>query len=129
MRRTKILITVIFLAAFSWSCSGHSPEPVAEASSAVSPVVFELPETVIVVQKPDVAFVPDLPIDIFFYEARWYWLNRGEWYWSRSYLGMLYTLAEKDGPLLKFSGSYQTELPDFEEIPFSQWWNEESSRK
>ena len=131
MGRITSLITVLFLAALSISCGAHHPEPAAEASSAVAPVAFELPETVIVVQKPDVVFIPDLPIDIFYYQTRWYWLNRGEWYWSRSYFGMLYPLVEKEIPrrLLKFSGTYQTELPEFEEIPFNQWWSEESSRQ
>lgn len=131
MGRIIKLFTIAFLAALSMSCGAHQPQPAAEAATAVSPVVFELPETVIVVADPEVVFVPDLPIDIFFYEKRWYWLNRGEWYWSRSYLGMLYPLSEKQVPgrLLDFSGAYQSELAEFEEIPFQQWWEEESSRR
>ncbi|TNF45229.1 hypothetical protein EP232_06260 [bacterium] len=129
MRGTRALAAVLLLAAFSGCCSASRPEPTTKPSSAVSPVVFELPETVILVLKPDVVFIPDLPIDIFYYEKRWYWLNRGEWYWSRSYLGMLYPLSEKEipGRLLKFSSVYQTELSEFQEIPFEQWWQEETS--
>jgi len=129
MKGITILVTGLLMAAFSVSCSAHRPEPTAESSSAVSPVVFELPETVILVQKPDVVFIPDLPIDIFYYEKHWYWLNRGEWYWSRSYLGMLYPLAAEEVPkrLLKFSSIYQTELPEFQEIPYEQWWQKETS--
>ena len=87
-----IIITLIT------GCAGTPSELPMDPSSAEPPVVFQMPEIMCVAQDQGIAFVPDLPIDIFHFDNVWFWKIRDTWYWSKSYMGMLYELAPNQVP-------------------------------
>ena len=101
-----------------------------DPSAAEPPVVFEMPEIICVVEKQNVAFVPDLPIDVFYYQEKWFWQIRDTWYWSKTYMGMLYELKESQVPpeLKRFGETYRTELPDCREFTYEDWYRRVSPR-
>ena len=115
-----ILLTILVFA----GCAGAPKELPMDPSSAEPPVVFQMPEIICVAQDQGIAFVPDLPIDIFNHETKWFWKVRDTWYWSRSYMGMLYELTPKQVPkkLRKFGEEYRTTLPDCEEYSYEDWY-------
>jgi hypothetical protein len=104
-------------------CAGAPQELPMDPSAAEPPVVFEMPESICVAEKQQIAFVPDLPIDIFSYEGKWFWKIRDTWYWSRTYMGMLYELTDEQVPkkLLTFGEEYRTALPDCTEYSYEEW--------
>ena len=111
-------------------CAGGPQELPMDPSAAEPPVVFEMPELICVAEKEDIAFVPDLPIDIFHYDNVWFWKIRDTWYWSRTYMGMLYELGPKQvpKPLRKFGDTYRTELPDCKEFIYDDWYRRTNPR-
>ncbi|MDF1536171.1 MAG: hypothetical protein P1S46_06670 [bacterium] len=103
-------------------------EPLADTlpmdpSAAEPPVVFEMPELVCVAEAEGIAFVPDLPIDVLYFRDVWFWKIRGTWYWSKTYMGMLYELSIDQVPkdLRKFGDTYRAELPDCREFTYEDW--------
>ena len=104
-------------------CAGAPKELPMDPSAAEPPVVFEMPEIICVAENQGIAFVPDLPIDIFHYDNVWFWKIRETWYWSRTYMGMLYELTSKQVPkkLRKFGEEYRTTLPDCREFTYDDW--------
>ena len=104
-------------------------EPLAQTlpknpSAAEPPVVFEMPDLMCVAEAEGIAFVLDLPIDVFFYKEVWFWQIRDKWYWSKSYMGMLYELSEEQLPeeMLKFGTTYRQDLPDCREFTYDDWY-------
>jgi hypothetical protein len=129
-----VLLSVIILAAGCCSVPdkpapvAESPKPLAEIlprdpSAAEPPVVFEMPEFMCVAEAEGMAFVLDLPIDVFYYRDVWFWQIREAWYWSKSYMGMLYELTEEQVPaeMLKFGTTYKQDLPDCREFTYDDW--------
>lgn len=116
----SLLLVVLIFA----GCAGAPKELPMDPSSAEPPVVFQMPEIMCVAQDQGIAFVPDLPIDIFHYDNVWFWKIRDTWYWSKSYMGMLYELAPKQVPktLHKFGEEYRTTLSDCEEYSYEDWY-------
>jgi hypothetical protein len=114
-----VLLVILVFA----GCAGAPKELPMDPSAAEPPVVFEMPEIICVAEKQGIAFVPDLPIDIFNYESKWFWKVRDTWYWSRTYMGMLYELTSKQvpKPLHKFGVDYRTTLPDCREFTYDDW--------
>ena len=144
MVRIFLPLVLIFSFLLSAGCctAPDKPAPVAEPpkslaetlprdpSVAEPPVIFEMPELMCVAEAEGVAFVLDLPIDVFHYNDVWFWLIRGKWYWSKSYMGMLYELSEEQvpGDLLKFGQSYRQELPDCREFTYDDWYRRTHQR-
>ena len=120
LRLSLLLLVFQFLPA----CAGAPKELPMDPSAAEPPVVFEMPEIICVAEKQDIAFVPDLPIDIFHYDNVWFWKVRDTWYWSKTYMGMLYELTPKQvpKPLRKFGESYRKTLPDCREFTYEDWY-------
>ena len=116
----SLLLVVLIFA----SCAGAPKELPMDPSSAAPPVVFQMPEIMCVAQDHGIAFVPDLPIDIFHFDNVWFWKIRDTWYWSKSYMGMLYELTPKQVPkkLHKFGEEYRTTLSDCEEYSYEDWY-------
>jgi hypothetical protein len=114
-----VLLVILVFA----GCAGAPKELPMDPSAAEPPVVFEMPEIICVAEKQGIAFVPDLPIDIFNYESKWFWKIRDTWYWSRTYMGMLYELTSKQvpKPLRNFGVDYRTTLPDCREFTYDDW--------
>ena len=123
-------VLLILTTALFWGCAGAPAEYPTNPSAAEPPVIFEMPELVCVAEAEGVAFVPDLPIDIFYYEGRWFWKIRDTWYWSKSYMGMLYELSGRQVPrkLRKFGDTYRAELPDCREFTYDDWYRRTHQR-
>ena len=116
----SLLLVILVFA----GCAGAPQELPMDPSVAEPPVVFQMPEIICLAEKEGISFVPDLPIDIFSYESKWFWNIRDTWYWSRTYMGMLYELTEKQVPkkLRKFGEDYRTTLPDCREFTYDDWY-------
>ncbi len=141
-----ILLSVILLAAGCCSVPDKpaavgpavtpaTQEPLAQTlprdpSAAEPPVVFEMPELMCVAEAEGMAFVLDLPIDVFYYRDVWFWQIREAWYWSKSYMGMLYELTEEQVPaeMLKFGTTYKQDLPDCREFTYDDWYRRTHQR-
>ena len=119
LRYGSMLLVILMFA----GCAGAPKELPMDPSAAEPPVVFEMPEIICVAENQGIAFVPDLPIDIFHYDNVWFWKVRETWYWSRTYMGMLYELTSKQVPkkLRKFGEEYRTTLPDCREFTYDDW--------
>jgi hypothetical protein len=115
----SLLLVILIFA----GCAGAPKDLPMDPSAVEPPVVFEMPEIVCVAEKQGIAFVPDLPIDIFHYDNVWFWKIRDTWYWSKHYMGMLYELAPKQVPktLHKFGEEYRETLPDCKEYTYEDW--------
>ena len=113
---------LVFL--FLAGCASAPKELPMDPSAAEPPVVFEMPEYVCTVEDQGITFVPDLPIDIFHYEGKWFWNIRDTWYWSKTYLGMLYELTPDLVPrqLRAFQETYKTDIPDCREFMYEDWY-------
>lgn len=118
------LSPLLLLLLLTGCCAGTPKKLPMDPSVAEPPVVFEMPEIICVAEKQDIAFVPDLPIDIFNYGSKWFWKIRDTWYWSRTYMGMLYELTPEQVPkrLRKFGDNYRTTLPDCREFTYDDWY-------
>jgi hypothetical protein len=110
-------------------------EPLAQTlprdpSAAEPPVIFEMPELMCVAEAEGFAFVLDLPIDVFYYRDVWFWQIREAWYWSKSYMGLLYELTEEQVPakMLKFGTTYRQDLPDCREFTYDDWYRRVKQR-
>ena len=126
VRSASLLVLVWMIG----SCASAPKELPMDPSAAEPPVVFEMPEIVCVAEKQEIAFVPDLPIDIFHYDNVWFWKVRETWYWSRTYMGMLYELSSKQVPkkLRKFGENYRIKLPDCREFTYDDWYRRTNPR-
>ena len=136
-----VLFSVVLLSA-GCCTAPDKPAPVAEPpkslaetlprdpSVAEPPVIFEMPELMCVAEVEGIAFVLDLPIDVFHYKDVWCWQIREKWYWSKSYMGMLYELSEGQVPgyLLKFGQNYRQDLPDCREFAYDDWYRRTHQR-
>ena len=117
------IVPVLLVALLLAGCAGTPKELPMDPSAAEPPVVFEMPEFICVAEKDGISFVPDLPIDIFHYNQVWFWNIRDTWYWSRTYMGMLYELSSKQvpEPLRKFGVDYKETLEDCTEYTYEEW--------
>jgi len=117
-------VSVLLVILVFTGCASAPQELPMDRSAAEPPVVFEMPEIICVAEDQGIAFIPDFPIDIFHYNSVWFWNIRDTWYWSRSYMGMLYELTPKQvpKPLRKFGEEYRTILPDCTEYTYEDWY-------
>jgi hypothetical protein len=116
-------VPVLMLSLLLAGCAGAPKELPMDPSAAEPPVVFEMPEFMCVAEGEGIAFVPDFPIDIFYYNEVWFWNIRDTWYWSRTYMGMLYELSPKQvpKPLRNFAADYKETLEDCTEYTYEDW--------
>ncbi|UCG39337.1 MAG: hypothetical protein JSV00_03655 [bacterium] len=130
MTRRILSLSTLFALLILAGCAGAPKELPMDPSAAEAPVVFEVPEIMCVVQGKGISFAPDLHVDVFHFEGRWFWNIRGQWYWSRTYLGMLYGLEEKHvpGAVRSFSRDYRITLPECRETTFEEWSREFTPR-
>lgn len=127
-----LLIVMVFAAGCCTVPKAPPPapaRPLAETlprdpSAAEPPVVFEMPASMCLAEAEGISFVLDLPIDVFYYEDIWFWQIRKSWYWSKTYMGMLYELTEEQVPedMFRFGTTYRQELPDCREFTYDDWY-------
>ena len=86
------------------------------------PFVFPAPPPVFVVPGTYVYAVPDIEIDVLFYQGYWYRPYRDYWYRSRSYNGPWRHIDRKriPGALFKLPPDYRHIPPDHQRIPYGQ---------
>ena len=81
-----VLWTILLAAALVAPFSAMAQVNISVGVSLPPPVVFQAPPSVVVLpDTPDVYAVPDVDVDMFFYNGWWWRLWDGRWYRSRYY--------------------------------------------
>lgn len=89
----------------------------------ISPPPFfpiPVPPAVVLIPGAGVYFVPDIDMDIFFYEGYWYRPHRDEWFRSRDYNGpWAYVVPKRlPPPLLRVPPGFRNPSYKHERIPY-----------
>jgi hypothetical protein len=85
--------------------------------------VIPAPPPVIVIPGTYVYAVPDIEVDILFYQGYWYRPHQGYWFRSRSYNGPWVYLAAPQVPrvLIELPPDYRRPPPGYRRIPYGQF--------
>jgi hypothetical protein len=80
---------------------------------------FSVPPQVAVIPGTYVYYVPDVDVDILFYQGRWYRPWEGRWYWSRDYNGPWVVASPRylPAPLMRLPHDYRR-AEVYERIPY-----------
>ncbi len=84
--------------------------------------VISAPPEVVVIPGTYVYVVPDIEVDIIFYQGYWYRPHKGYWYMSRSYNGPWVNIVRKRVPvvILNLPPDYRHIQPGHTRIPYGQ---------
>jgi hypothetical protein len=85
--------------------------------------VIPAPPPVVVIPGTYVYAVPDIDVDILFYQGYWYRPHQGYWFRARSYNGPWVYLAAPQVPrvLIELPPDYRRPPPGYRRIPYGQF--------
>jgi hypothetical protein len=121
-------ITVAFLGALVLLLAGASTQSAAQVSVDIHvgpPPVYRIPAPppVVVIPGTYVYAVPDIGVDILFYQGYWYRPHEGHWFRARSYNGPWVYAAPRFVPpaIIELPPDYRRVPPGYRRIPYGQF--------
>ena len=91
------------------------------------PIFAPAPPEVVMIPGSSIYFVPNLNIDVFFYNGYWWSPRGGYWYRSRAYNGPWRTINRRyvPAPLFRIPGHYRGVYEREPRIPYGRWKHRE----
>lgn len=95
------------------------------------PIVVARPPEVVMIPGLPIYFVPNLDIDVFFYNGYWWSPRGGYWYRSRAYNGPWRGIDRRyvPAPLFRVPRDYQGIYKRERRIPYGQWKHREKAER
>lgn len=87
------------------------------------PVVIEQPPEMVVIPRSNVYFAPDVSVDLFFFDNRW-WNRRGDrWYRASDYNGPWTVVGRRHVPasVYRVPANYRTVYVREKRVPYGHW--------
>lgn len=124
----KVMIKLVFVMALFMSLALVQPcitDAEVNVDINISPPPFfplPVPPAVVVIPGSYVYFVPDIDLDIFFYQGYWYRPHRNEWFRARDYNGPWAFVAPRrlPPPILRVPPGFRNLPPKHNRIPYKE---------
>lgn len=90
---------------------------------APPPMEFAKPPELVPIPGRYVYFVPDIDLDLFFYQRHWFRPYKKHWFRSDNYAGPWEHVRQAPSPLIDLPQDYRTIPPGYYRIPYSELRN------